>query len=72
MLPRRAAALCNVHSLKGYDAIQLACALTVRDSVRALHGGATTGDPIFLTEDNRLRDVAKAEGFVVDTPLAHP
>ncbi|MGH2517979.1 MAG: type II toxin-antitoxin system VapC family toxin [Ktedonobacterales bacterium] len=72
MMVRRAAALCDVHSLKGYDAIQLACALTVRDSVRAAPAAMSLGEPVFLTEDNRLHDAALAEGFVVDTPLAHP
>ena len=76
---RRTAALCDVHSLKGYDAVQLACALTFRDDVRsadaaaaATPGAAALGDPIFLTEDTRLTIAAHAEGFAVDTPAAHP
>lgn len=74
---RRAADLCGVHALKGYDAIQLACALTARDIVRlsdaasVAKGGVALGDPIFVTEDNRLHDAALSEGFVVDTPLSH-
>jgi predicted nucleic acid-binding protein len=77
-LVRRAADLCGVHSLKGYDAVQLAAALLYRDDARALNaatvatGGPAYGDPIFLTEDNRLAQAATAEGFAVDTPLAHP
>ncbi|MGH2514470.1 MAG: type II toxin-antitoxin system VapC family toxin [Ktedonobacterales bacterium] len=76
---RRAASLCDVHSLKGYDAIQLACALTYRDDVRiadaaaaSIAGAPLLGDPIFLAEDKRLGDAARAEGFTVDTPAAHP
>lgn len=76
---RRAAGLCDVHSLKGYDAVQLACALTYRDDVRiadaaaaAGPGGIALGDPVFLTEDTRLTAAAQIEGFVVDTPAAHP
>lgn len=76
---RRAADLCDVHSLKGYDAVQLACALTYRDDVRiadaaaaSIAGGPTLGDPILLTEDKRLSDAARAEGFAVDTRAAHP
>lgn len=75
---RRAAELCGRHSLKGYDAVQLACALAFRDDVR--HANATLGlssaasidEPILLTEDNRLRDAGQSEGFTVDTPIAHP
>lgn len=75
---RQAAALCGLHALKGYDAIQLACAHDFRAELRAAAAAAAAqgrppfGAPIFLTEDNRLRDAALAEGFAVDTPLAHP
>lgn len=75
---RRAAALCEHHSLKGYDAIQLACALAARDAARkadvenVAHGLLPLGDPIFLTEDHRLSNAAIAEGFAVDSPLLHP
>ena len=74
---RHAANLCGFHSLKRYDAIQLACALTARDTVRAsdavriARGEAALGDPVFLTEDKRLSEAALAEGFAVDTPLNH-
>jgi len=76
-LVRRASDLCNTHPLKGYDAVQLAAALTFRDDARAFDasaapGGPIFGDPIFLTEDNRLATAATAEGFTVDSPLAHP
>lgn len=74
-LIRRAAGLCDHHALKGYDAVQLACALAFREDVRqanlALPGGGL-GDPIFITADKHLSDAAKAEGFTVDSPLAHP
>lgn len=75
---RRAAELCSLHSLKGYDAVQLACALTFRDDIRsadislAATGGIAIGDPIFVTEDLRLRDAANAEGFTIDSPISHP
>ncbi|WIG60447.1 MAG: hypothetical protein OJF49_003195 [Ktedonobacterales bacterium] len=74
---RRAADLCSIHALKGYDAIQLACALTARDiarlsdAARIARGETALGDPIFLTEDKRLSDAARAESFTVDTPLNH-
>ncbi|MGH2503394.1 MAG: type II toxin-antitoxin system VapC family toxin, partial [Ktedonobacterales bacterium] len=72
---REAAALCARHPLKGYDAVQLACALAFRQDVRASSAvltGATPPDPISLSEDHRLTAAAQAEGFAVDTPLAHP
>ena len=75
---RRAADLCSFHSLRGMDALQLACALSLRDDVRTdrtLHSALADvlfDDPIFLTEDNKLPDAAIAEGFVIDTPINHP
>jgi len=77
VIVRRAANLCSVRPLKGMDALQLACALMLRDDVRLARamsadtGGVAFEDPIFLTEDHKLRDAAVAEGFVVDTPLSH-
>jgi uncharacterized protein len=74
----RAAALCDVHPLRGYDAVQLACALAFREDARLLDAGAaaagtaTPGDPTFVTEDQRLSAAAAAEGFAVDSPLSHP
>ena len=74
---RRAADLCSVRALKGYDAIQLACALTARDIARLsdagrqARGATALGDPIFLTQDKRLSEAAIAEGFTVDSPLNH-
>ncbi|HLY31854.1 MAG TPA: hypothetical protein VKQ36_12565 [Ktedonobacterales bacterium] len=42
------------------------------DNALQASGGQGLGDPIFLTEDFRLRNAATAEGFIVDTPIAHP
>ena len=75
---QRASNLCGTHPLKGYDAVQLACAIVAREDARladaatSASGGQPLGDPIFLTEDHKLRDAAAAEGFVVDSPIAHP
>jgi hypothetical protein len=44
----------------------------VTDAVNAANGRPVLGDPTFLTEDNRLATAATAEGFTVDSPLAHP
>lgn len=78
VLVRQAADLCRVHSLKGYDAVQLAAALIYREDARAFDlsqtaaGAVALGDPIFLTEDKRLTTAAAAEGFTVDNPVTHP
>lgn len=76
-LVRDAAALCDIHPLRGYDAVQLACAVAAREDARRADatlvatGNTPIGDPIMLTEDNRLRDAAVASGFVVDSPRLH-
>lgn len=73
-----AADLCGTYPLKRYDGVQLACALVAREDARladaatSVSRGQPLGDPIFLTEDHKLRDAAAAEGFAVDSPLAHP
>ncbi len=75
VIVRQAAELCALHPLKGYDAIQLACALVFREDVREANrtlASASLADPIFLSEDQRLIDAALGERFVVDTPLGHP
>jgi hypothetical protein len=73
----RAAALCAVHSLRGYDAVQLSCALAARDAARladantgVTSNGSVTGDPIFLTADKRLQQAVVAEGFVLLDPTS--
>ena len=72
---RRASELCARHPLKGYDSVQLAYALAFREDVLATNATQSLlalSDPIFLSEDLRLSAAAQAEGFVIDTPLAHP
>lgn len=70
----RAAMLCNAHPLRGYDAVQLACALAVRDAMRAVAAGShiSVQEPRFVSEDKRLLNAAAAEGFAVENPLDHP
>ena len=63
---RHAAALCSTHSLRGYDAVQLSCALAARDAARIADTsaiGMERGDPIFVTADKRLQQAVVAEGF---------
>ena len=55
------------HGLRGYDAVQLAAVLQVRDERVAL--GAT---PIILVSaDTELNAAAMAEGLLVENPNNH-
>jgi predicted nucleic acid-binding protein len=56
------------YPLRAYDAVQLACALTVR---RSMHRRGML-PPLFVTADTTLLAAARAEGFLVDNPLQHP
>jgi uncharacterized protein len=56
------------YPLRAYDAVQLACALTVR---RSMHRRGMPS-PLFVTADTTLLAAAQAEGFPVDNPLQHP
>jgi hypothetical protein len=64
----RAAALCRIHPLRAYDAVQLACALTQRDNDLS----ASRLAPIFVSADAILLSAAQAEGFVIENPNAYP
>lgn len=58
----------NTHSLRAYDAVQLAVALEVDRSHRA--GGH---NPITLVSaDQELNNAAMAEGLTVEDPTTHP
>lgn len=54
-------------SLRGYDAIQLAAALTVRKQ----SGTLGSAPPIFVAADRDLLAAATAEGMSVDNPNLH-
>jgi uncharacterized protein len=63
-----AADLCRSHSrLRAYDAVQLACALALRDRLAPL--GLS---PIFVCADNDLLRFATSEGLGVENPSHHP
>jgi hypothetical protein len=56
------------HPLRAYDAVQLACALTVRHLMQQ----RSLVPPLFVAADDVLLAAAATEGFVVDNPLLHP
>jgi predicted nucleic acid-binding protein len=60
----RAVALTQAHALRGYDALQLACALVASDLLRA--AGV---EPVqFLSADDELLAAAGTEGLAVANP----
>lgn len=61
--------LCRTHRLRAYDAIQLACAIAVReDAFGDQPPEAESPDVIFTSADRGLLTVALAEGFTVENP----
>jgi uncharacterized protein len=63
-----AARLGNAHSLRAYDAVQLAVALEVNRSHQADGFAPVT----LISADQALNDAATAEGLTVDDPRSHP
>lgn len=64
----RAVALTQRHRLRGYDAIQLATALSTQDQYRAAQLPALT----FVAADDDLLTAARAEGLLAENPNQHP
>lgn len=60
--------MAEAHGLRGYDAIQLATAVTVRSELMA-NG---VGQLIFVSADSDLNSAALAEALSVDDPNDHP
>lgn len=65
----RAGDLCLVHPLRAYDAIQLACALALRERPALVGLGVS---PILVCAEKDLRPAAAREGFPVETRRAIP
>jgi hypothetical protein len=68
MLITQACTLVQAHPLRAYDAIHLACALTVQ---RILQQQALPA-LLFVAADDALLAAARTEGFIVENPLLHP
>jgi len=56
--------LCRKHPLRSYDAVQIACALTMNKDLTDINQPPL----IFLSADNKLLEAAKAEGLQADNP----
>lgn len=62
-----AADLTQRHSLKGYDAVQVASALVLSQALEVLQ----TEPLIFVSGDTQALTAAEAEGLAVDDPFRH-
>jgi uncharacterized protein len=61
--------LCRSHQLRAYDAIQLACALAVREDLLEAHPpDSEPPDYIFVSADLGLLTIARSEGFRSENP----
>ncbi len=61
--------LCRSHRLRAYDAVQLACALAVREDVLvAQSSDAEPPDFLFVSADLGLLTIARSEGFGIENP----
>jgi uncharacterized protein len=67
-LADRAMSLAEAHGLRGYDAIQLAAALSVNEFCVA----AGLSPLLLISSDVELNAAARAEGLTVDDPNGHP
>lgn len=65
---RLAVTLTQNHRLRGYDAVQLAAALTANSTLLANSLGSLT----CISADTDLLTAARAEGLPVDNPNLHP
>ena len=63
-----AKALLERHPLRAYDAVQLAAAVVLQQSLQASRATPLT----FLSADDRLLVAARAEGLATDNPNHHP
>jgi uncharacterized protein len=60
----RAGDLCRLHRLRAYDAVQLACALAVRNKLAVIGIQA----PTFVSADAELLNIANIEGLSIENP----
>lgn len=71
ILANRAIGLAETYSLRGYDAVQLATALTVRDRLTS-NSATSSSTYVLISADNELNNAATLEGLIVDNPNNHP
>ena len=64
----RAMELAKQHPLRGYDAIQLATVLELRDNLQPI----SSSNLVFLSADDALCQVASMESLFTENPNQHP
>ena len=64
--------LADQHSLRGYDAVQLAAALEIYRKLISLKVNFGSSTLTFVSADNQLNSAAKAEGLTVENPNNYP
>jgi predicted nucleic acid-binding protein len=67
-LAEAAMTLANKHTLRAYDAVQLAAAIIANKDWTA----AGLGSFVFVSADRKLNTAATAEGLAVENPENHP
>jgi predicted nucleic acid-binding protein len=67
-LIERADGLVETHGLRGYDAVQLAAALTINEA--RVNAGASS--VTLVSADDPLNSAATVEGLMVENPNLHP
>ena len=67
-LANRAMLLAKIHGLRGYDAVQLAAALTANDERLSIGATALT----LISADAALNAAASLEGLAINNPDHHP
>lgn len=65
---QKAMDLAKAHTLRGYDAVQLASAIQANQDRISIGGSPLT----FISADGQLNTAATAEGLTVDNPNNHP
>ncbi len=68
----RAVDLSDKHSLRGYDAVQLASALEIYLRLDALGVDFNITPFTFVSADNELNTAALSEGLIVENPTNYP
>lgn len=64
--------LCRSYRLRSYDAVQLACAIAVREDALAVQPlEVKASDFVFVSGDLKLLGIALAEGFRVEDPNSY-
>jgi len=66
-IANRAMLIAKIHCLRGYDAVQLAAALTANDERLAIGATALT----LISADTALNAAASLEGLAIDNPNHH-